>query len=222
MAKKARVLLVDDHPVFRRGLASLLDPERDMVVCGEAGNAREALQAVDALKPDLAVVDVSLPGSHGIDLIKDIKAHHPDLPVIILSMHDEMLYAESALRAGAKGYVMKSETLEYLFAAIRSVIRGGLAYSQQVTERMLQGSMHNPGTPIRLPLDRLSDRERQILEMIGQGIPTSMIAQMLHISIKTVQSHRENLKEKLEVDTGLGLTRFAVHWLESDGRIQAP
>ena len=222
MARKARILLVDDHPIFRRGLAALLEPECDMVVCAEAVSARDALIAVKEAKPDLAIIDVSLSGSHGIDLIKDLKVYHPDLLVIILSMHDEMLYAESALRAGAKGYITKSAPPEYLLAAIRAVLRGRLAFSQQVTERMLQGSMHNPTNAIRLPLDRLSDRERQILELIGQGITTSQIAQTLHISVKTVQSHRENLKAKLEVDNGLGLTRFAVHWLESEKRVHLP
>jgi DNA-binding NarL/FixJ family response regulator len=214
--QKKRLLLVDDHPIFRQGLATVLEPEQDLMVCGQAVNARDALKAVAASKPDLALVDVSLENSHGIELLKDLKAYHPNLPVIILSMHDEMLYAESALRAGAKGYVMKREPPEKLLEAIRKVLRGGLAFSDQIAARLLQVAASGSSGRAALPTDRLSDRERQILELIGQGIATRKIAESLHISIKTVQTHRENLKLKLELADGLSLIRFAVHWLESE------
>ena len=215
---KSRVLLVDDHPIFRRGLAALLAPEPDLAVCAQAVSAREAMAAVAASHPDLAVVDVSLEGSHGIDLVKDLRVQHPDLPVIVLSMHDEMLYAESALRAGAKGYVMKRAPAEQLLQALRKVLRGGLAFSDEVTTRMLQRTARRPDARNSLPTERLSDRERQVLELIGQGVATRKIAETLHISIKTVQTHRENLKVKLELADSLSLTRFAVHWVESEPR----
>lgn len=214
--RKTRVLLVDDHPIFRQGLAALLKPEPDLTVCGHAVNAREALVAVATTKPDLALVDLSLAESDGIDLLKDLKAYHPRLPVIMLSMHDEMLYAESALRAGARGYVMKREPPQVLLQAIRKVLRGGMAFSDEATARMLHGVSRSPRGRAELPSDQLSDRQRQILEMIGQGMATRTIAEKLHISIKTVQSHRENLKVKLNLADGLSLTRFAVQWFESE------
>jgi DNA-binding NarL/FixJ family response regulator len=216
-ARKTRVLLVDDHPLFLQGVTAVLTPQLDLTVCGQASNARDALRAVATLKPDLVLADVSLDGSHGIDLLKDLTAYHPGLRVIMLSMHDETLYAESAFRAGARGYVMKRLPSEHLLEAIRKVLRGGLAFSEVVTARMLNAASGRSDEP-RLPTDRLSDRERQILEMIGQGMATRKIAETLHISIKTVQAHRENMKVKLELEDGLGLARFAVHWVESEQR----
>ncbi len=217
-ARKARLLLVDDHPIFLQGVTAVLEPQPDLSVCGHATNTRDALRSVESLKPDLMLLDVSLDGSHGIDLLKDLKVYHPDLPVIVLSMHDETLYAESALRAGAKGYVMKRQPSQHLLEAIRKVLRGGMAFSEEITARMLNGASGRADGRNPLPTDRLSDRERQILELIGQGLSTRKISEALHISIKTVQAHRENLKVKLEMLDGLALNRFAVHWVETDRR----
>jgi len=214
--RKARVLLVDDHPIVREGLARVIDQEPDLTVCGTAVDARQALAAVESSAPDVAIIDVSLNGSHGIELVKDLKARHPGLHVLMLSMHDESLYAERALRAGAKGYVMKREPPQRLLQAIRGVVAGGLYFSEAVTASVLE---HVAGTrrgSSALPMDKLSDRELQILELIGQGRTTRQIAEELHVSVKTVQAHREHLKEKLQLDSATTLARFAVNWVESE------
>jgi DNA-binding NarL/FixJ family response regulator len=215
---RSRVLLVDDHPIVREGLARVIDQEADLVVCGTAVNSREALTAVEQSKPDIAVVDVSLDGSHGIDLVKDLKVRHPDLAVVMLSMHDETLYAERALRAGAKGYVMKREPPQRLLQALRKVLQGGLCFSEDVTARMLERVSRAQSKEVPLPLERLSDRELEVLELIGNGHTTRQIADELHVSMKTVQAHREHLKEKLELPDATSLARYAVHWVESEGR----
>jgi DNA-binding NarL/FixJ family response regulator len=215
--RKARVLLVDDHPIVREGLARVIDQEADLMVCGTAVNGREALQAVASAKPDIAVIDVSLEGSHGIDLVKELKGRHPELSVVMLSMHDETLYAERALRAGAKGYVMKREPPQKLLQAVRKVLQGGLFFSEAVTARMLQRVSRNPSREVRLPIERLSDRELEVLELIGRGRTTRQIANELHVSMKTIQAHREHLKEKLDLPDATSLVRFAVHWVESEG-----
>jgi DNA-binding NarL/FixJ family response regulator len=215
---KTRILLVDDHPILVEGLTISINNQPDMEVCGSASNAREALQAVAMLKPDLAVVDISLAGSHGIDLVKDLAIQHPRLPVLVLSTHDENLYAERALRAGAKGYIMKREPVQKLIQAIRRVLHGDVCFSESVTSRMLSRRTPNsPGTE-PLPMDRLSDRELEVLELIGQGRKTREIAEQLHLSMKTVQAHREHIKVKLELADFLTLTRFAVNWVESEER----
>ena len=214
--RKARVLLVDDHPIVREGLARVIDGEADLAVCGTAVNARQALAAVEATAPDIAIVDVSLDGSHGIELVRELKARHPGLNVLMLSMHDESLYAERALRAGAKGYLMKREPPQKLLQAIRGVAAGGLCFSDAVTASVLE---HVAGTrrgAALLPMDKLSDRELQILELIGLGRTTRQIAEELHVSVKTVQAHREHLKEKLQLDGATALARFAVNWVESE------
>ena len=214
--RKSRVLLVDDHPIVREGLARVIDGEADLAVCGTAVNARQALAAVEATAPDIAIVDVSLDGSHGIELVRELKARHPGLNVLMLSMHDESLYAERALRAGAKGYLMKREPPQKLLQAIRGVAAGGLCFSDAVTASVLE---HVAGTrrgAALLPMDKLSDRELQILELIGLGRTTRQIAEELHVSVKTVQAHREHLKEKLQLDGATALARFAVNWVESE------
>ena len=215
---RARVLLVDDHPIVREGLARVIDQEADLVVCGTAVNSHEALQAVATSKPDIAVIDVSLDGSHGIDLVKDLKVRHPGLAVVMLSMHDETLYAERALRAGAKGYVMKREPPQRLLQAVRKVLKGGLFFSEEVTARMLERVSRSQSKDVPLPMERLSDRELEVLELIGNGHTTRQIADELHVSMKTVQAHREHLKEKLELSDATTLARFAVHWVESEGK----
>lgn len=216
-AGRARVLLVDDHPIVREGLARVIDQEADLTVCATAVSAQEAVQAVATAKPDIAVVDVSLDGSHGIDLVKELRVRHPGLAVVMLSMHDETLYAERALRAGAKGYVMKREPPERLVQALRKVLAGGLSFSEAVTARLLERVSRTPTKNVPLPMERLSDRELEILERIGHGRTTRQIAEELHVSMKTVQAHREHLKEKLELPDATSLARFAVQWVESQG-----
>jgi DNA-binding NarL/FixJ family response regulator len=180
------------------------------------------MQAVEKLKPGLAIVDISLEGSHGIDLTKDLTLRHPDLPVLVLSTHDESLYAERALRAGAKGYIMKREPMHKLLEAIRQVAQGGLYFSPATTARIMNRFSSSRAGESKLPMDRLSDRELEILELVGQGRNTREIAGGLHISIKTVQAHREHIKEKLELSDSLSLTRFAVNWVESGDRQTPP
>jgi DNA-binding NarL/FixJ family response regulator len=221
-AERARVLLVDDHPIVREGLTRVIDQEADLVVCATAVSSRDALQAVETSRPDVAVVDVSLDGSHGIDLVKELRERHPQLGVLMLSMHDETLYAERALRAGARGYVMKREPPQQVVQALRKVLRGGLHFSEAVTMRMLEGASRSASKAVALPIDRLSDRELEILELIGQGRKTRQIADALHVSMKTVQAHREHLKEKLELPDATSLARFAVQWVESGRETGAP
>ncbi|MBI5385429.1 MAG: response regulator transcription factor [Verrucomicrobia bacterium] len=217
-SSKARVLLVDDHPIVREGLTRVINAEADLCVCGQAVSHHAALEAAASLQPDVAVVDISLEGSHGLELLKDLQIQHPRLPVLILSMHDEMLYAERALRAGAKGYLMKREPPERLLAAIRKVLKGDLSFSDDITSRIINLLSGTRGPNQALPIERLSDRELQVLERIGQGHSTRQIAATLCVSIKTVQAHREHIKEKLEIKDGTALTRFAVHWVESELR----
>jgi len=215
-SRKSRVLLVDDHPIVREGLARVIDQEPDLAVCGTAVNARQALDAIEAAAPDIAIVDVSLDGSHGIELVKELKTRHPGLHVLMLSMHDESLYAERALRAGAKGYVMKREPPQKLLAAIRGVVAGRLYFSEAVTASVLEHVAGTKRGAALLPMDKLSDRELQVLELIGRGRTTRQIAEELHVSVKTIQAHREHLKEKLQLDGATALARFAVSWVESE------
>jgi DNA-binding NarL/FixJ family response regulator len=214
---KNRVLIVDDHPIVRQGLKGLISQAPDLMVCGEAETIFDALKAIEDLKPDVAVVDISLKGESGVDLIKDIRIRYPDLPVLTLSMYDEAIYAERVLRAGAKGYVTKEEAAENVLQAIRSVLMGKIFLSDRMSAKMLSklvgGKTEAPG----LSVDRLSDRELQIFQLIGRGMSTRMIAETLHLSIKTVESHRANIKDKLQIDSATELLQHAIHWLQSQG-----
>jgi DNA-binding NarL/FixJ family response regulator len=213
---KAKVLLVDDHAVVRGGLTQLIRGEPDMDVCGEAGSAEEAIDAVNRLRPDLAIVDISMGGTNGIELIKNIKALRPALSVLVLSMHDESHYAERALRAGASGYVMKREARERIMEAIRAVLSG----SDYVSERMQKSIVHrylHGGSKETSPIDRLSDRELEVLMLLGRGLSSKDIAERLHLSQKTVDSHRTHLKEKLNLAGAPELVKFAFEWVSSEG-----
>jgi DNA-binding NarL/FixJ family response regulator len=210
---KARVLLVDDHPIVREGLRRVIDAESDLTVCGEAVSRRQGLDAVEKLKPDIAVVDVSLEGSHGLELVKDLRVRHPQLPVLMLSMHDEALYAERALKAGAKGYLMKREPPEKLLRALRRALQGELAFSEAFTAQVLSRTSDGERRP-ETPTERLSDRELEVLEMLGKGLKTRQIAEQLYLSVKTIQAYREHLKAKLDLPDGASLMRFAVQWVE--------
>jgi len=208
---------VDDHPLMRRGQADLLNREPDFAVCGEAGTAREAMEAIAKLKPDLVTVDMGLPDKDGLELIKDIQALHPGLPVLAMSMQDESLFAARVLRAGGRGYVMKQEGPERLAEAIRAVLNGQVALSPRMSVRILE-SMVGPGnTPGGGPEDKLTDRELEVLRLFGEGWSTDEIAGRLHLSPKTVDVHRGHIKEKLELKTTPEFLRFAIRWVAAQG-----
>jgi len=213
-----RLVLVDDHPIMRHGLAQLIRAEDGLDVIGEAGSAREGLEVVGKLKPDLAVIDLTLPDKNGLELVKDIRALHPATQCIVLSMHDETLYGERALRAGARGYVMKEEAADHLVTAIHKVISGGLYVSETLNARMLEqvtGMSRSKATG----MDALTDRELEILALIGKGVATKVIAAQLSISARTVEAHRAHIKEKLGITDGAALVRYAVQWVESRAKV---
>lgn len=213
-----RVVLIDDHPIMRHGLAQLVRAESGLDVCGEAGSAREGLEVVGRLKPDLAIVDLTLPDKNGLELVKDIRAIHPVTQCLVLSMHDEETYGERALRAGARGYVMKEEVADHLITAIQKVLSGGLYVSEALNARMLEqvtGASRNKVTGI----DSLTDRELEILTLIGKGVPTKNIAAQLSISTRTVEAHRSHIKEKLGITDGAALVRHAVQWVEGLAKV---
>jgi DNA-binding NarL/FixJ family response regulator len=211
---KQRVLLVDDHPLVCEGLAQRINGEVDLVVCGQARDANAALNAIEKLRPHIAVVDLALGEGSGIELIKDLKLRYPNLPTIVLSMHDETLYAERSLQAGAKGYVMKQEETDVLLQAIRQVLLGQVYLSGKVTNVIVNRLGGNlPKDKVTSLAQRLSNRELEIFQLIGDGYATQEIARRLHLSTKTVASHREHIKEKLNLRTSEELARFAIHWL---------
>lgn len=209
---QSRLLIVDDHPLFREGLRQIIERDPDLTVCGEAANAQEALQALPELKPDLVLVDISLGGSSGIDLIKAIKNDYDELPVLVVSMHDESLYAERALRAGAMGYIMKHEPGKTVKAAIHKVLGGEMYLSEKmsstVISKFMRGQADRPASPIEL----LSDRELEVFRMLGQGKGTRQIAKDLNITIATVNSFRNRIKEKLHLKTATEVMLHAIQW----------
>ncbi len=212
---KCRVLLVDDHPVLRKGLAELINQEADLVVCGEAEEVPKAFEAVGVLNPDVVVVDISLKGGNGLELIKNLKTRFPDLPLLVLSMHDETLYAERALRAGSLGYVMKEEALEKVLTAIRQVVAGEMFLSERMKARMLNqlvgGKIKDGGSSI----DSLSDRELEVFRLIGEGRGTRQIAEELRLSVRTVEAYREYIKEKLSLKNGTELVQHAFQYVHA-------
>lgn len=210
--KKNRLLVVDDHPLFRHGLSDLINTEIDLECCGEAESAPLALDAIRKLLPDLVVVDISLKGTNGIELIKSIKAEQPKLPILIVSMHDESLYAIRGLRAGARGYVMKQEALDRVMLAIRQVLRGEIYVSPAMSGRMIAEFVD--GNTTGSLTDRLTDREMEVLQLIGQGHGVQQIAHELNLSVKTVESHRAHIKEKFGFETAREVAHYAVQWVE--------
>ena len=211
-----RVLVVDDHPIMRAGLAQLIRQEPDMTVCGEASDGDEALGGVAQSDPAVVLVDLSLRDSSGLDLIQALRAQYAHLPVLVVSMHDEQFYAERALRAGARGYVTKSEPPMRIIEGIRAVLAGGVFVSQDLASRMLGSFIGAPEAGGSSPLNRLSDREFQVFELIGQGLQNRQIAKRLHVSVKTVEAHREHIKKKLQIDNAPELLRYAMQWTELD------
>ncbi|MEX1017255.1 MAG: response regulator transcription factor [Phycisphaeraceae bacterium] len=216
-ARKCRVLVVDDHPIVRHGLAQLIDGSSTLEVCGQAASASEALDAIRQMKPQVAVIDISLGGGNGLELIKQVKSEGCDTKMLVSSMHDEMLYAERALRAGAMGYVNKAEGTERIIEAIEQILGGRIYLSSPMTERVLQRMMRNDGKLGDSPIDALSDRELEVFEMIGQGQTTKQIAKKLHLSPKTIETHREHIKTKLNLANNNELVRHAVQWVLEHG-----
>ncbi len=212
------VFLVDDHPVMRYGLVHLIRNEDDLDVAGEAGSAAEAVSLLPQLNPDLVILDLSLPDRNGLELIKDLTALLPETGILVVSMHDETLFAERALRAGARGYVMKEEAAEKLVSAIRSVLDGRVFVSQSVSSRILDALTRKGEPGPASSIERLSDRELEVFQLIGQGIPSRDIASNLRISIRTVDAHRAHIREKLGLRDGNDLIRQAVRWTET-GRL---
>lgn len=217
---KSNILIVDDHPIVRQGIAQLIDREDDMQVCCEAGNADQALEIIannaSCCRADIALVDMSLPGISGIELVKILRSRFPEMQILMISTHDESLYAERALRAGAKGYIMKQEATEKVLIAIRHILSGEVYLSEKMRSKMLQRIIDNRFETPTSPVSHLSDKEIDVLRLIGKGLRTSDIALELSRSVKTVEAHRANLKEKLGLKNATELVRFAVQWVESE------
>lgn len=212
--KSKKILIVDDHPIVRQGLRSLIDQENDLMVCGEAGSAADALRALNTLKPDLILVDISLKGPDGLELTKSIRAILPDMPILIVSMHDESLYAERVLRAGANGYIMKEEVSQSVILAIRRVLKGDIFISDRMRQKILRGVAGQRTPSATSSIERLSDRELEVFRLIGHGHGTRQIAGDLHLSVKTIETYRAHIKEKLSLANATELVRQAVQWVE--------
>jgi DNA-binding NarL/FixJ family response regulator len=212
---RTKILIVDDHPILRKGLSMVINQEPDLMVIGEAEDAQTGLEMIESLMPDLVIVDLSLPGVDGIELIKSIKLRYRDLPALVVSMHDESLFAERALRAGARGYIMKQEAVENMLIAIRKVLNGEIFVSDKVATKMLETLISGDAKTVRSPLDLLSNRELTVFRLIGQGFKTSQIADRLHLSVKTIESYRSHIKEKLKIDTGTDLMKYAIQWIQN-------
>ena len=219
VSAKKKILIVDDHPLVRQGLRHIFDSQPDLIVCGEASNAKEALTAVKTLRPDLAVVDLSMPGRDGIDLTKQLWVENPKLPVLVLSMHDEAVYAERTLRAGARGYIMKSESPDTLLAGIRRILSGEVSVSNSIVTRMTQKMSRGNSLS---PMDVLSDRELEIFRLFGEGNPRSKVAADLDLSVKTVETHRANIYRKLSLHGADDLRRHAARFVLDEQHSQEP
>jgi len=215
-APKTRIFIVDDHPIVREGLSLMMNRQPDLMVCGEAEEASTALQGITATSPDFLIVDISLNGPDGLDLLKSIRLRFPHLPVLILSMHDESIYAERALRAGANGYIMKQEATEKVLTAVRQILRQKIYVSDRIANRMLQhyinGSTDKPSS-----VAGLSDRELEVFRLIGEGHSTRKIAEKLHLSVKTVESYQAHIKGKLSLKNGRELVQRAIQWSIGEG-----
>jgi DNA-binding NarL/FixJ family response regulator len=212
---KKRILLVDDHAIMREGLADIIGREADLEVCGQTGDAFAALELAASTKPDLVLVDITITGKNGLELIKDLHASDPSIALLALSMHDETLYAERVLRAGGRGYIMKQEGGQRVIAAIRQVLAGEIAVSPKVSAKVL--NLFSGKSSEISPVERLTDRELEIFQLIGQGKENSRIGGELHISPKTVEVHRAHMKEKLQMGSNAELIAFAARWIETHG-----
>jgi DNA-binding NarL/FixJ family response regulator len=213
--KVRKIFIVDDHAVMRQGLAKLVGDEKDLEVCGEAESAADALKAIGRLKPDLAIVDISLTGRTGIELIRDVRQHYPGVCVLVLSMHDETIYSERVLRAGGRGYIMKQEGGKVLMQAIRQVLKGQVYLSERMSAKVFE-RLSNSAQTAGSPLELLSDREMEVFQLIGDGLGTRQIAEQLHLSMKTVEVYRAHIKRKLNLKDGTALVRYAIRWAETE------
>ena len=211
-ARKKTVFLVDDHPIVRQGLTLLINQEADLVVCGEAQEMQSALRAIQSANPDILIVDLSLGGPDGLELLKNIRVVSPRLPVLILSMHDESIYAERALRAGANGYIMKQEATQKVLVALRRILSGEIYVSERIANNMLQHYVHGAKHTEHSSISELTDRELEVFRLIGEGHGTRQIAETLHLSVKTVESYQAHIKEKLSLRTARELVQHAVEW----------
>ena len=215
---KARIFIVDDHPVLREGLSLRINRQVDLTVCGEADNPGQALKAIGTSKPDLALVDLSLKDGSGLDLIKNLKQRHPKLLTLVLSMHEEDLYAERALRAGARGYIMKHEATENVIVAIRRVLSGKVYLSEKISSRLLDVAFAGKLDPKAPLINQLTDRELEVFELLGEGLGSREISLHLHLSIKTIEAYREHIKEKLRLKNSRELIHQAILWKESPSK----
>jgi len=210
---KHKIYLIEDHPITRDGFAELINYQDDLVTCGHAGSAAKAMAGIEASEPGLVIMDISLPDAHGIELIKDLVSRRPGLRILVLSMHEETLYAERALRAGAKGYVMKQEPTEIVLSAIRKVVQGGTYLSPRMQERALQRFAGEKSEAGRSSAETLTDRELEVFELIGRGMSTRDIGSQLKLSVSTIETYRAHLKEKLLLASGTELTHRAIEWV---------
>ena len=211
-AAKKRVMVIDDHPVVRQGLALLINRESDLVVCGEAEEATGAMHMLASARPDVLIVDISLNGPDGLDLLRNVRTTHPTLPVLILSMHDESIYAERALRAGANGYIMKQEATGNVLVALRRILKGEIYVSDRIANKMLKHYITGQGKVRNSSIADLSDRELEVFRLIGDGHGTRQIAEALHLSVKTVESYQAHIKEKLSLRSARELMQHAIQW----------
>ncbi len=209
-----RIYIVDDHPLVRQGLSQIVANEADMEICGEAEDSPTAMKGVGDANPDAIIVDISLKGNNGLELIKNLKAIHENIPILVFSMHDETIYAQRALRAGAKAYVMKKESPSKVVEAIRKIIKGEIYVSPSVADQVLHQIVNGPGNVSTSPVDRLTDRELEVVQLIGRGLSSREIAESLHLSVKTIESHRAHVKEKLNLRNATELVQFSVQWVD--------
>jgi DNA-binding NarL/FixJ family response regulator len=217
--QKTKVFIIDDHPIVRYGITRILNNEPDMIVCGDADNAAEGMDAIDALHPNIVIVDISLKGMDGLQLTRNIRSQHPSLPILILSMHDERMYAHKALRAGARGYVMKEESSEKLVTALRQILSGDIYVSEDVKKNVLHAYAGKEEASDTSVINKLSSREREVFLLIGTGQTSKLIAGKLCLSIKTIETHRSRIKQKLGLDTAAKLTMAAMEWARRENLV---
>lgn len=210
----SKIFIVDDHPLVRQGLTQIIEKEENLEVCGEAEDAPSAMKAIGQNVPDVIIVDISLQGNNGLELIKNLKALYENLPILVFSMHDESIYAQRALRAGAKAYVMKKEPPSVIVEAIGRIIKGEIYVSAKVADQVLHQIVSGNANSTSSPIERLTDRELEVVQLIGRGLSTREIADNLNLSIKTIESHRAHVKEKLSLRNATELVQFSVQWVD--------